>query len=475
VGAAVEWHLIERALAVLQSGDWHPHALGVGSLTLYLHTAIGAGRFLIGSMQGLWPSLDGVWPGELVLWSRFASAVCSVLTVVLIHRLAARWSPRAAVWSAALAAVLPTLVASGQLASADALAIVLVTGAWLGAIRAGESGETGHAAAAGTAAGLAGAASIGSVLAIPIVAVLVAVGAPAAARVRLVLVAFGSGAIAFLAASPYVWLDLPWFLNSAAGLLADRGARNPMAGLRALWTGLADPVSLLPASWDSLRLTAWVAVALAGTGLLILARDAARTERRPAALGGALIVFAFLWIALRGEDGRAAWPAVPALCVLFGLGVDAMGRALATRRAAGRLASMAAILVVATATARTIDRNLQRSGTSTTERLASWLAAQPPQAIAIEATGVRLPPPFTIRHVRRLIDQSLDGYRRDGINVLVSRDDVADRYLRDAAVPATEVAAYRGLLASVPVIEHFASDRGRAGKEPTFTVFGIPR
>src|SRR5690606_275375 len=62
-------------LRMLQTGSFHPHFFDYGSLTFYLHTAVGTLTFLAGAMDGRWTRVDALWHGDLLVAGRMLTAL----------------------------------------------------------------------------------------------------------------------------------------------------------------------------------------------------------------------------------------------------------------------------------------------------------------------------------------------------------------------------------------------------------------
>ena len=473
-----EWQLADRSLELVRSADWRPRAFEGGALTLYLHTAVTAVRFLAGAVEGVWRGVDQVWAGQFLAAHRLVATLWGLLTIVVVYRLGFRWNAPTALLAGAFAAVSPTLVAGSQTAGDAALVILLVAVSALSAVRAVESGRTADVAVAGLAAGLAAGAAFSGMLALPIALGTLLAGSPAGTRARRTAIVAGGTALAFVVVSPYTLFDLPAFLNAAAGALMERSRRDAIGGLVELWRGIGGALALLPQAWDPARLSAIPGAALLVAGVAGLTRDRARPDRRAAAVAILLTALLYGWAALRGEGTRTAWPAVPALCLALAAGMDAvLTRTRATRGIVRRAAIGVAMLVIAASTARVVAHDWRRAELSPPERLAAWLLANAPpdSPIVIEGQDIRLPPPFTMTRLARLIDWPIDRYReRDGAFV-VSRAHIAATYLGDPARFPAEAAAYRALFNELVVVDVMAPDDRRAGEEPTLTLFRVAR
>jgi 4-amino-4-deoxy-L-arabinose transferase-like glycosyltransferase len=463
-----EWRLADSALAVVRTNDWHPASFAAGPLAISVHAVATTVRFLLGAVEGAWPSVAAVWPGQFLVSSRLLSALFGVLTIIVVYRIGARWTPRTAAVAALLAACSPSLVTASQLATHDALLVLLVALTWLAVARAAESGRALDATAAGAAAGLAAATAFSGFAAV-LIAMTASVGAAAAGpphdastRIRRLALVAGAALLAFAIASPYTLFDLPGYLNAAAAALAERSAHARAGGLVPLALSLADHVALLPRAWDPARASGVLGFALAAVGVLHLFGDL-RNPRRPLALAGLLTLSVYGWVALAaGDPSRATWPLVPALCVVTAAGLDAL-RQRAQRRDASPRARRALVLatglLVAAACARTLDRDWRRQRDTPDERAASWLVTrlQPGDRVVIEGDRLRLPSGYAVTAVPRLIDYSPD-QPGGGTTYLAASARVSNVFLREPQRFPDEAAAYRALFSRFAIAASFAAD-----------------
>ena len=92
-----EPQVVNRALRILQTGDWNPHLFDYPTLVIYFHAAVAILRFLWGALEGEWGSLDGYRITAIYAARAASSAACiGVATVWLTYRLGARaGDPRA--------------------------------------------------------------------------------------------------------------------------------------------------------------------------------------------------------------------------------------------------------------------------------------------------------------------------------------------------------------------------------------------
>src|SRR5215216_2211541 len=70
-----EPQVMDRAVAMMKSGDFNPHFFDWPSLTIYIQFLVAAVSFLVGSMRGLWNNLDQVSAAEFYVAGRSITAL----------------------------------------------------------------------------------------------------------------------------------------------------------------------------------------------------------------------------------------------------------------------------------------------------------------------------------------------------------------------------------------------------------------
>ena len=204
-----------RAIAILKTGDFHPHFFDYPGLYIYTQALVATVRFLTGAMDGRWVSLDQFHAEHLFLWTRSLNALLGTLTIFVVYRAGLRWGPRVALLGAGLMAVWLNHVRESHFALTDVPLTLLTALALVLSLRALETGRLGSFLAAGATVGLAAATKYNG--AVALVAPVLAAAASRHARPSRAWCAVGAAAAAggaFLAAAPYTLLDLPAFLNS---------------------------------------------------------------------------------------------------------------------------------------------------------------------------------------------------------------------------------------------------------------------
>lgn len=176
--------IVDRAVEMLKSGDYHPHFFGHPTFAIYLHLVVASLRFIWGAASGLWGSLAEVSAADFYLWSRVVTAALGTATVMLVFQIGMRWGTRHALLAASLLALMPHHVRESHMAATDVPMTFFATLAFLFALEAHERGKLGRFLAAGASAGLATASNYHGFVALllPMMAALVVVEPPSIAR-----------------------------------------------------------------------------------------------------------------------------------------------------------------------------------------------------------------------------------------------------------------------------------------------------
>lgn len=458
-----EPQILDRAVAMMRSGSFHPHFYDYPTLFIYAQLVTACLRFMAGAMAGEWHALADVSPADFFLWGRAVTAALGTLTVLLVYLIGLRWGTRPALLGAALMAVMPLHVRESHYILTDVPVTFFVALTLLLALRAHEQPRAGMFAWAGAAAGLAAATKYPGALALvlPLIAVWMT---PATRPSRLagLLATTAAAAIAFLLAAPYTVLDLPAFLDGYARLMYS-------------YTGTVPPEPPWIIYLKHLRLNLqWPALLLTLGGVVLAIVRAVRGPGR--VRWTLLIVFPvlYLWFISRQTlvFGRYLMPLVPFVCLLAATavvsGVSQLRRFSIPRalRTTLIVALTVAALLPATVMSINFTRSLTRAGTAA--HAYEWLTANvPPDAtLVVEAGGPVLGyGPFRSRHVGQLREVAYEQYVAEGVDYLVASSYAYGRYLEAPHVFPREYAEYMRLFEQSREVARFTPSPERPGAE----------
>jgi 4-amino-4-deoxy-L-arabinose transferase-like glycosyltransferase len=423
-----EPQVIDRAIRILQTGDWNTHIYDSPSLVIYVHAVVAIFRFLSGALNGEWNSLETFNITAIYTTGRFVAAMIGVGTVWAVYRLGtAMASTRVGLLAAAQLAVLPMHVRESRFILTDVPMTLLTTLAMLLAVRAMRLGTVRAYAWAGAMCGFAAAAKYnGGVALVGVLVALLINERSERDPGRKLAAAVAAAALAFVAAAPYILLDIPGFLDGFAAQFA-RFARAPPS-VNPAW--LLYLKHLSPA-WA--RLT----VPLAITGAIVLLW---RPRTRGFAIPVALFTAAYFYVLASHAHvfGRYALPIVPLLAVFSSAAILEILAALQRVRLLQRppwqpvLLGAALLLVLGilgppvAQTMRWID---QQKRADTRQIAADWLKANTPRGtrVAVENSGPTYlgAAGFKVAGVERLIDKPLDFYRTRVDYLILSSADLS--------------------------------------------------
>jgi 4-amino-4-deoxy-L-arabinose transferase-like glycosyltransferase len=409
--------MVKRVLRILGTGDWNPHIFDAPPLVTYLHAAIALLRFMAGASRGEWASLDHFDTAAVYGAGRTVTAMVGAATVWLVYRMGREAvSERVGLLAAALLAVLPVHVRDSHFMLANVPLTALTTLAVYLAMRM----EQTRPWLAGAAAGLAAAAGYGGALVI-VAAVIASFirREPMALRLQACGIALFAAASAFLLATPYVFLDLPTFLNSFAVEMARLAAarRAAPAGWMTSLTALAE------STW------VWLLFAVAGIVIIgtSLTRRAGRVRWLPVL--GFTLLFSVVLARYATAAARHALPMAPILCLAAAVGIDGLARLLTSvpvlRRHALRVVVpiALALTVLVPFGDDVVDWQRQLERRDTREVVTDWMRGSLPRKtrIAVEKSGPSHldQAGFDVIEVDRLASQPPHWYAEQKIEYLV--------------------------------------------------------
>jgi len=463
--------LVERAVGMMRSGDFHPHFFDYPTLYIYVQVLVAVARFLTGAIHGQWASLADAPFADFYLWGRAATAAIGTATILLAWLTLRRISASAALVGALFVAVLPMHVRESRYVLTDVPLTFFVLLTLLLSVRAAESPTRGRFAWAGAAAGLAAATKYTGVVAaiIPLVAWALTRGR-ASERVARALVTGAAAATAFLIAAPYTVLDLPAFLDGFAYLTRS-------------YQGDADTASNAMTYLKHLQLTfGWPITMAAAAGLGVAAVRATVSTGGARTFWAASVIFTpvyFLFISRQPlVFGRYALPIVPVLVMLAAAVVGwilmhpALGRQPPRTRVTITAAVAALCILSPTITSIQFVRTAARPTTAALTYL--WLLENAPARSRLAIEGAALIPSadrYRVVYERRLIDRSVEEYQAAGIDYLVASSTTFGGPMASDP-PTPDGVAYRALFRALPLVAAFSPSGDRAG--PEIRIYRVP-
>ena len=230
----------DKALRILQTGDFNVHYFVYPNLYYYMQAAVYVVRFFALVSSGQIETLGQIVPTDFYLWGRLLTALLGTLTVLLVYLTGKRlYGTAIGLVAAVFMATNSVHLLHSQFITTDAPATFFGALAMLAIARLfpDPSGERAHAAPpalpayvlAGIASGLAIGTKYNSAL---VILPLLAAHGYAAAQTRppgdrlryfaggRLWAALGATGLAFLATTPFALFDLSHFLNDVASVLS---------------------------------------------------------------------------------------------------------------------------------------------------------------------------------------------------------------------------------------------------------------
>ena len=409
--------IVNRALRILQTGDWNPHGFDYPTLVIYLQTGVTFLCFRLGSWWGHGAHLGAVDIGAVYVAGRFTVALVGTATVWLTYRLGKELDSRLlGLVAAAQLAVYTMHVRESHYILTDVPTTALVALALHLTLRAIRLRTVSAYAWAGCAAGLSAAAKYnGIVVAVAIALAWLLHERSAPDRWRKALAAILAMTVAFLIAVPYAILDLPTFRNGVEAQVARFSAQRP--GTDPPWRVYLMHLSLAWRFW----------VPTAGLGTLIVMGQRRSLKRWIIPIGFVIAYFSVL-ATHTVVFGRYALPLLPAMCLLAAVPVvelSRFGRQYLEHRSVAHVLAVLGTLTVTAAFASGSIEWLREFRRQDTRWIAGeWILATLPKGtrLVVENSG---PANLDqagfdiVEQPNRLDERLLDDYRKAGVAYLV--------------------------------------------------------
>ena len=463
-----EHALVNRAAAILWTGDWNLHRFNYPPFYAYLQAGAYAVLFLWLAAQGLWSQVPPFTLPEYYHLGRLLTTVFGTLTVLVVYLMGRRIrSRRTGLLAAALLAGCYLHVIHSHYATFDVMVGFLVSLSLLFSDLIRTEQKARWYFLAGLAAGLAGATKYNGAVAVilPLVAHVLAKPWDEWGWInsRLFLIPAGF-LLGFFAGNPFALGNLTEFLNGLALVLHHYGTEQPgfegtgnwrwyarvfLTSADALWvvTGVSGLAALLVREWRKGVLLLVFPV----TYFLIVSRFTVRFERNMVpllpflALGGAWLL-----------DSGADW-----LTRRFGRG----------ERASHRLAAVGALVVLALPLVAGVAFDVTISRTDHREVAGRWVdeSIEAGSRIAVEHYAIPFGrTDYTVVDVLRISDHDLGWYQQEGFDVLIISDGVWEVLKRAPEAYADKLAVYDEVSAGSTLLQEFAP------RPPGIVVAGYP-
>ncbi len=471
-----EHAIVDRATAILRTGDCNPHWFNYPSTYIYVQALSYIPYFLISAARGFGDTIPSSTPYGFYFTGRLVTALIGALTVTAVYALGRRmFGFRTALLASLLLTVSLLHTVHSHYVTTDVPVAFLITLCLIFCHLAMERASTKHFVLAGLFAGLATSTKYPALIAIlPVfVAHLLTVrwGEWSSLAAHL-----GSSAGAFLAGfllgTPYAVLDLSTFFNSLAAVVSHYSAAQP---------GFEGSDS---AVWYVAQMLGSADVVIVTLGLIGIAWALFRHTRKDILLLAFLVPYYLLLSVWRVRFERhlvALFPLLVILAARFAVeGTSLLGERLRTMRK-GEIPVLACVsaLAVFMPTRAIIDFDVALSQKDHRTIAAEWANANLPtgsrvvtEAFSIPLDGNR----FQLLGVVRIDSHDLDWYRREGVEYVVVSDGHWRVLFGQPEIYAQEIGRYNELLNHSIMLQDFSPSisSSLARGYPTLLIYHFP-
>jgi 4-amino-4-deoxy-L-arabinose transferase-like glycosyltransferase len=452
-----EHAIVERASAILRTGDYSPHWFNYPSAYIYIQALTYIPYFLISAARGFGNTIPSTAPYGFYFAGRLMTALTGALTVPLVYVLAKRmFGRRAGMISAVLLTFSLLHVVHSHYVTTDVPLAFFVTLSLLFSYLALEKGELRYTVLAGLFAGLATSTKYPGIIAyLPVLLVQFftvekRTWGLLGQRLGLTVGAFLAG---FFLGTPYAFLELNTFLNSLGAVLGHYSATQP--GFEGRWTGIwylsqmltsADvlviAISLGGVAWALLRHTRkdLLLLSFVVPYYVLVSIWRIRFERNVVALLPLLAILGARFLVEGASSLARKWPAMRKweTLVLFGLVALAV--------------AMPAWAIVG------FDDALSQRDHRTIA--AEWVKTNIPAGSKVVTEAFSIPldeDRFQVVELVRIDSEELEWYGREDIEYVIVSDGHWSVLSRQRERYAREIATYNDILGRSSVLEEFST------------------
>lgn len=463
-----EHALVERAAAILWTGDWNLHRFNYPPLYAYFQAGAYATYFLYGVTQELWRYVPTFVVPNYYQVGRWLTAAFGVLTVLVLYLVGRQiGSRRLGLVASALLGANYLHVIHSHYATFDIMLGFWVSLTLLFSILITEKPSAKWYLLAGLCAGLAGATKYNGAIAIviPLVAhILVTPWGQWGWLNGQILLAFGGLVFGFFGGNPFALSSLPQFLNDLSTVLHHYGTEHPGFEGKGNWrwypvvfltsadtlgtmSGLVGLLGLLWRDWRKGLLV----VAFPAIYFIMVSRFTVRFERNMVpllpfvALGGGWLL-----------DGLADWVA---------------HRFNRTKRFSHVFVALGTALLLGLPLATSMAFDAELSQVDHREIAGQWIEenVEKGSKIAIEHYAIPFAyESYEVEDVIRISDHNLNWYESHGFEVLIVSDGVWEILRREPENYGDRLSVLDELLENSTLVAEFIPD------PPPLVVAGYP-
>ncbi len=453
-----EHAIVDRATAMLQTGDYNPHWFNYPSTYIYIQALSYIPYFLISAARGFGDRIPGSTPYGFYFAGRLMTALIGTLTVLLVYLLGKRiFDRRTGLLSSLLLTFSLLHTVHSHYVTTDVPVAFFVTLSVLFCYSAMHNGGGKYYALAGLFAGLA--ASTKYPAFVVILPVLVASMVTArwgkwrslGQRLGLSVGAFVGG---FLLSTPYALLDLNTFLNSLGAVLGHYGGAQPgfEGSDSAVWyirqmLGTADGIMVALGmggiGWALFKHTKKDALLLSFpiTYFLLLSLWRVRFERHLVALLPFLVILAARFLGEGVSWLTRKWPVM--------------------RRGEIPLLACFAVVAIFMPARAIIDFDVALAQRDHRTVAAEWVNANLPSGSKIVTEAFSIPldeDRFEVLEVVRIDSRDLEWYHQEKVEYIIVSDGHWRVLFRQPGRYAQEIEIYKDILNHSTLLQDFSRD-----------------
>lgn len=456
-----EHALVDRATAILQTGEWAPDRFNYPPFYAYVQVGGLAASYVLGEVLGHWDAMPDYPLPHYFQVARATTALFGTLSVVVVYLAGlCLFGNRAGLLGAALLGGNYLHIIHSHYATLDVAAGFWAVMCLFFSIAWWRRGGAAPGVMAGLCAGLAGATKYNAAVVVVAALAVPFLEGPSAGGLARLALPVGGLALGFFGGNPYALARWDQFVAGVSSVLEHYGTAQP--GFEGLgnWRWY---LGILFTSADA----AAAAVCLAGLLALPL-----REPRR----GLLLLSFPLLYFVLVSSFvvrfERNLVPILPFMALAGGWLLDELAaRTVRHGRAANAVAAAAVLLVLAAPLLAGVAFDGQLAATDHRAVAGRWLEqnAEPGWRIAIEHYAIPFDhSPYDVTDVVRITDHDLAWYRQHGYDLLVVSDGVWEVLRRQSRYYGERLAAYDRLVAGTDLLAEFVP------QPPALVVAGYP-
>jgi 4-amino-4-deoxy-L-arabinose transferase-like glycosyltransferase len=464
-----EHALVERAAAILWTGDWNLHRFNYPPLYAYVQAGAYALYFLYGVTQELWRYVPAFVVPNYYLVGRAVTACFGTLTILVIYLVGKQlWSRRTGLLAAALLGACYLHVVHSHYATFDIMVGFWVSLTLLFSELVRTRREARWCFLAGLCAGLAGATKYNGAAAMVMplagLTLIVRWGNWSLLTSRLFLI-FAGFALGFFGGNPFALGHLPDFLNDLATVLHHYGTEHPGFEGTGNWRWYP---SVLLTSADAPLVAAGV---LGFVGLVW------RDWKRGLFLATFPLVYYLMISDFVVRFERNMVPLLPFLALTAGWLVDGAADWLARRLRrddpwlSHSLAALGSGVLITLPLAASISFDNALSQVDHREVAGRWVEEniEAGSKIAIEHYSIPFDyDRYRVEDVIRISDHNLAWYQQQGFDILIISDGVWEVLRRQQEDYPEKIAVHDELVANSTLLAEFAP------QPPRIAVSGYP-